>query len=596
MDDGNENFYDNRVVKTTSMYPPSSASGILDDIGRPMDGGNENQSQGRSVMDEDMARRACLLKHETTSVSKRPKPVKTTTVSKKEKQPIWPGAKLASLFKSLFTNGNSKKTKKRKAKSTQSCTCSWASTRSAAVRESLKGHAKNAMVLRNENASGNEDDYDDAASSDSSSDLFELDHLAFTGNNNKVIQPPSGLQCSQLVLAPKGLGTALVTASDIGFSPPLAATSVKIRRLRYKITESRMPGEVQVAEVDWIKITSPEELSLMEGSLQSIDLLAGIDDGSTFSSSQYIYMSIRVHIEDHVVELVDSDDFPSLIDGYVKAQNFIIWARHIGVTTLYVSARQQSGREILSQPIKVEVYAPPTLHPSDIFLVPGASYVLTVRGGPTIGAYVEYASMEDGTATIHRSSGRLSAVSPGNTVSLFCRCGLLSVLSTFYQWPQFDSEKGHSVRQNPSHSIPSMGSLFRLQVELPNIGPRLTNLTEPNGLTWHFVKGTVVATVYGNGDIMICHAHGQVRVGIPSSVKLNAQSDQLAGNLFSFYELCKNYQWTVDDEKVLIFKVAEHLHDDKYGIPTARLKEITSTSYLDEKDLGFIEVLYGSYA
>lgn len=140
--------------------------------------------------------------------------------------------------------------------------------------------------------------------------------------------------------------------------------------------------------------------------------------------------------------------------------------------------------------------------------------------------------MEDGTATIHISSGRLSAVSPGNT--------------------------------------------------------------------------TVVATVYGDGDIMICHSHGQVRVGIPSSVKLNVQSDQLAvgrempifpyfseGNLFSFYELCKNYQWTVDYEKVLIFKVAEHLHDDKYGIPTARLKEITSTSYLDEKYLGFIEVLYG---
>ncbi|GMP29371.1 hypothetical protein CsSME_00004505 [Camellia sinensis var. sinensis] len=389
-----------------------------------------------------------------------------------------------------------------------------------------------------------------------------LDAVVNNSQVVEVIQPPSSLQCSQLVLAPKGLGTALVTVYDIGLSPPLAAASV-----------------VQVAEVDWIKITSPEELSLMEGSLQSVDFLAGIDDGSTFSSSQYIYMSIRVHIEDHVVELVDSDDFPSLIDGYVKAQNFIIRARHIGVTTLYVSARQQSGQEILSQPIKVEVYAPPTLHPSDIFLVPGASYVLTVRGGPTIGAYVEYASIEDGTATIHRSSGRLSAVSPGNTcpyvkvivmVSLFCRCGLLSVLSTFNQWHQFDSEKGHSVRQNPSHSIPSMGSLFRLQVELPNIGPRLTNLTELNGLTWHFVKGTVVATVYGNGDIMICQAHGQVRVGIPSSVKLNVQSDQLAvglspiscllGNLFSFYELCKNYQWTIDDEK---------------------------------KDLGFIEVLYG---
>ncbi|CAL5362328.1 unnamed protein product [Camellia sinensis] len=39
----------------------------------------------------------------------------------------------------------------------------------------------------------------------------------------EVIQPPSGLQCSQSVLAPKGLGTALVTVYDIGLSPPLAA-------------------------------------------------------------------------------------------------------------------------------------------------------------------------------------------------------------------------------------------------------------------------------------------------------------------------------------------------------------------------------------
>ena len=39
-----------------------------------------------------------------------------------------------------------------------------------------------------------------------------------------------------------------------------------------------------------------------------------------------------------------------------------------------------------------------------------------MKGGPTIGSYVEYTSMDDDTATIHKSSGRLSAVSPGNTV------------------------------------------------------------------------------------------------------------------------------------------------------------------------------------
>lgn len=41
----------------------------------------------------------------------------------------------------------------------------------------------------------------------------------------EVVQPPTGLQCSQLILSPKGLGTALVTVKDIGLIPPLAASS-----------------------------------------------------------------------------------------------------------------------------------------------------------------------------------------------------------------------------------------------------------------------------------------------------------------------------------------------------------------------------------
>ncbi|KAL7258795.1 hypothetical protein ACSBR1_004827 [Camellia fascicularis] len=98
MDGGNKKcqelkFYNNRVVKNTSMYP-SFASSILDEICRSMDSGNEKQSQASSVKDEDMAslRRACLLKPEKSRTScftaKRPEPVKITSVSKKEKQLI----------------------------------------------------------------------------------------------------------------------------------------------------------------------------------------------------------------------------------------------------------------------------------------------------------------------------------------------------------------------------------------------------------------------------------------------------------------------------------------------------------------------------
>ncbi|RVW46520.1 Retrovirus-related Pol polyprotein from transposon RE1 [Vitis vinifera] len=175
--------------------------------------------------------------------------------------------------------------------------------------------------------------------------------------------------------------------------------------------------EVQVADVDWIRITSGEEISLMEGSVQSIIVMAGVDDGSTFDASQYVYMNIQVHIEDHIVDLVDDDnDISSIGGGYVNSPKFMILAKHLGVTILYVSARQASGYEIASNQIKVEVYAPPRIHPPDIFLVPGAAYVLNVKGGPQIGVVIEYASLDDRIATVNKSSGRLSAISPGNSV------------------------------------------------------------------------------------------------------------------------------------------------------------------------------------
>lgn len=44
----------------------------------------------------------------------------------------------------------------------------------------------------------------------------------------EVIQPAPGIQCQELVLSPKGLGTALVTVYDIGIHPPLSASSVVI--------------------------------------------------------------------------------------------------------------------------------------------------------------------------------------------------------------------------------------------------------------------------------------------------------------------------------------------------------------------------------
>ncbi|KAL1216051.1 Nuclear pore complex protein [Cardamine amara subsp. amara] len=290
----------------------------------------------------------------------------------------------------------------------------------------------------------------------------------------EVIRPPSGLQCSQMMLSPKGLGTTLVTVYDIGVSPPLSALAL-----------------IKVADVDWIKIASGKEISIMEGSTQSIDLLTGIDDGMTFDSSQYPLMDIMVHIEDDLVEHVSVDDNPLSVGKHLATSSFKIAARRLGITTLYVSARQQSGDKVLSQTIKVEVYSPPRLHPQGIFLVPGASYVLTVEGGPTMNVTIDYTTVDNQVAKIEKS-GRLYATSPGNT--------------------------------------------------------------------------TIYATIYGSEGTVVCQAVGNAEVGLPAAAMLIAQSDTVAvghempmspsfskGDLLSFYELCRAYKWTIEDEEVLRF-------------------------------------------
>uniref|UniRef100_A0A1J3FQQ1 BIG2 domain-containing protein n=1 Tax=Noccaea caerulescens TaxID=107243 RepID=A0A1J3FQQ1_NOCCA len=293
----------------------------------------------------------------------------------------------------------------------------------------------------------------------------------------EVIRPPSGLQCSQMMLYPKGLGTTLVTVYDIGVSPPLSA-----------------PAVIKVADVDWIKIASGNEISIMEGNTHSIDLLTGIDDGTTFDSSQYPLMDIMVHIEDDLVEHVTADDNSLSFGEHVATSSFKIAARRLGITTLYVSARQQSGDKVLSQTIKVEVYAPPRLHPQGIFLVPGASYVLTVEGGPTMNVSVDYTTVDNQVAKIEKS-GRLHATSPGNT----------TIYATIY------------------------GS-----------------------------EGTVVCQAVGNAEVglpadaMLIAQSDTVAVGhempiFPSFSK---------GDLLSFYELCRAYKWTIKDEEVLSFHVS----------------------------------------
>ncbi|KAH0462028.1 hypothetical protein IEQ34_009603 [Dendrobium chrysotoxum] len=327
-----------------------------------------------------------------------------------------------------------------------------------------------------------------------------------------IAQPSENTKCSHLIVSPNGLGTALLTIRDIGLSPPVVAFSL-----------------VKVANVEWIKIASEEEISLMEGTIRTFEVVAGTNDGYIFESSQFAYMNIHVHLEDGIVEVIGKNNSSSIV---MVCSNFSVRAAAVGITSIYVRARQRSGHERLSQSVKVEVYKPLQLHPDYIYLTPGSSYLLTAKGGPITGGFMEYASMDEATAVVQASSGKLSAISIGNA--------------------------------------------------------------------------TVRAAVYGQTGDLICEAYSRVEVGVPSIMILSSQSDQLCigckmpifpsflqGSLFSFYEVCNNYEWTVDNEKTVQRKEAGSLTSVVEKLQLQCADGWSTFCNFNDSDVGFIKELFG---
>lgn len=53
---------------------------------------------------------------------------------------------------------------------------------------------------------------------------------------------------------------------------------------------------------------------------------------------QFAYMNIHVHVEDHIIEVLDINDISSPGGGFVNIPKFKILATHLGITTFFVSS------------------------------------------------------------------------------------------------------------------------------------------------------------------------------------------------------------------------------------------------------------------
>jgi nuclear pore complex protein Nup210 len=178
--------------------------------------------------------------------------------------------------------------------------------------------------------------------------------------------------------------------------------------------------------------------------------------------------------------------------GDTTAPNeIVVCGANVGLTTTFhVSVQQHSGKKVVTDFARVSVYAPLSIHPSSLVLAPGAKYLLVIRGGPQTSVVVQFKTSHPEIATVDSVTGLLEAKGLGNL--------------------------------------------------------------------------TVEAEVHSNSGELLSKAGSAVSVQVPTAMKLNVRGGQLAigheitifpfgteENLFSFFDQCSNYKWSIGDEQVL---------------------------------------------
>lgn len=195
-----------------------------------------------------------------------------------------------------------------------------------------------------------------------------------------------------LIVAARGSGDALITVRDVGLATPASASAL-----------------VTVSDVAAVRLLLPEDTSLQVGSCMTIKVQAADSSGRTFDSSQFIFMDMRIHLQDGVLVTKSQATAPP-----AAADEFVICGANVGLTTtLHVSVLQKYGKEVFSDFARVSVYAPLSIHPSSLVLAPGAKYMLVVDGGPQTGVLFNFDATNSEVVKIDPSSGLLEAKSPG---------------------------------------------------------------------------------------------------------------------------------------------------------------------------------------
>lgn len=224
---------------------------------------------------------------------------------------------------------------------------------------------------------------------------------------------------------PDSEGRSTVTAKDLCSPKRLIEAKVRVSRvMKIKVDSHEM---VEVNKFLPMKVYALDRFDFLLQNIQTFldfhfrfffhSFYLLISHEEPFSEDQYRLIKFEVQLDNRrSLKLTES-----------KANEYQFEGTATGICTVSFTAKNSNGGIIASPPIHVHVFAPLTLMPRELFLLPGARIQLQYYGGPRIRSEIQFYGRDiNGIFSIDQETGMLQALKTG--MFFFCLNSFFSLL------------------------------------------------------------------------------------------------------------------------------------------------------------------------
>eukprot|EP01080_Neovahlkampfia_damariscottae_P011326 gene11326-4138_t len=136
---------------------------------------------------------------------------------------------------------------------------------------------------------------------------------------------------------------------------------------------SSVESVIKISDIHYVKITGPRLVK--EGEIISVSVVVMDEEGNEFDGSQIFAMQPRIDNNYISIATVDKN----------TTNSYSVKGLSPGVVKLVASVINTEGSRIFSNVFQVQVFSELKVEPSDLKMIPGAEYQISITGGPSEG-------------------------------------------------------------------------------------------------------------------------------------------------------------------------------------------------------------------